>query len=296
MIRIPAPIMLLLAGILAYGSLIVPFTNYMHSKPIEEKLGFVPHINLIKPFSADQKEFVAASLVMKVLMYFGDVLDRAGKGMVITEPLDMQGMSRLLHGAVLLDPYNMDAYYFAQSFLTWDAKQIKIANNLLDYGMKYRTWDWYLPFFAGFNHSYFLKDYSKAADYYKRAAELSNNNLFVALAGRYMQESGRTELAIAYLVSMERIELNPQLKKSYQIRLAAFHEVRRIELARDRFRERSGKLPGSVEQLVQTGLLQPAPVDPYGGSFYLEPDGKVMSSSKFAFGVAKNGEKPNAGN
>lgn len=289
MIRIPLG--LLLVGLLAYGSLIIPFTSYMRNKPIEEKLGFVPHINLMKPFAADQKELVAASLVIKVLMYFGGVLDKAGEGKVIAEPPDLPGMSRLLHGAVHLDPYNMDAYYFAQGFLTWDAKQFKIANDLLDYGMKYRIWDWYLPFFAGFNYAYFLKDYSKAADYYKRAADLSNNSLFIGLAGRYMQESGRTDLAIAYLTAMEKGELNPQLKKSYRTRLAAFYEVRRIEQARDRFRERSGKLPDSVEQLVQTGLLQPSPVDPYGGRFYLEPGGKVLSSSKFAFSVAKNGEK-----
>lgn len=276
---------LLMCGLFVYGLLIVSFTSYMRNKPIEEKLGYVPSVKLLKPMSVDQKELVGASLVMKVLMYFGGVMGKAQDGRVIAEPPDLQGMSRLLHGAVQLDPYNMDAYYFAQGFLTWDAKQFKVANALLEYGMKYRTWDWYLPFFAGFNSAYFLKDYTKAAEYYKRAGDLSGNDLHKSLAGRYLQESGQTDLAIAYLTAMERSEKNQPMKQQYQLRLAAFKEVRRIEVARDRFVVEKAGMPSSVEQLVQLGFLAPAPVDPYGGRFYFEPSGKVATTSKFALAV-----------
>ncbi|NJD37122.1 MAG: hypothetical protein FIA89_02190 [Geobacter sp.] len=273
---------LFLCGLLCYSLLILPFTTYMRNKPIEEKLGYVPSVKLLKPLSADQKELVGASLVMKVLMYFGGIVAEAEAGRVISEPPDLQGMSRLLHNAVRLDPYNMDAYYFAQGFLTWDAGQFKVANDLLDYGMQYRSWDWQLPFFAGFNSAYFLKDYTKAAAYYQRAGELSGSDLHKSLAGRYLQESGQTDLAIAYLSAMEKGERNEAMKKNYQLRLAAFKEVRRIELARDRYAQEKGAMPQSVEQLQQTGYLQPAPVDPYGGRFYLEPSGKVATTSKFA--------------
>lgn len=280
---ISLPMVLLIGGLLFYSLLINPFAVYMKSKPIEEKLGYVPSLKALIPMSADQKELMAASLVMKVLMYFGGIVDRAQDGKVISEPPDLAGMSRLLHGAVQLDPYNTDAYYFAQGFLTWDAKQFKVANDLLDYGMKYRTWDWYLPFFAGFNSAYFIKDYPKAAEYYKRAAALSGQDLHKSLAGRYMQESGQTDLAIAYLTAMEKGEKNQALKKNYQIRLTAFHEVKRIEIARDKFVAEHGSLPASVEQLVQLGFITPAPADPYGGRFYLEASGKVATTSKFAF-------------
>jgi tetratricopeptide (TPR) repeat protein len=182
----------------------------------------------------------------------------------------------------------MDAYYFAQSFLTWDAKQFKLANDLLDYGMKYRTWDWYLPFFAGFNSFYFMRDYSKAADYFKQAGDLSGQDLLKSLAGRYMQESGQTDLAIGYLSAMEKGENNPALKKNYQLRLTAFREARRIEVARDGYKEKRGIMPTTVEQLVSAGLLSSSPTDPYGGQFYLDVDGKVATTSKYAFGGAKN--------
>ena len=276
-----------------YGILIIPFTTYLRNKPFVEKLGYVPSVTALKSVAADHKEIVAAFLVLKVLMYFGGLIEKAEAHVVI--PPDYKSMSRLLHGAVKLDPYNMDAYYFAQSFLAWDVKQYKIANDLLDYGMKYRTWDWYLPFFAGFNSAYFLKDYSAAAKYYQRAGELSSSNLNRLLAGRYMQESGQTELAIAYLIAMEKGERNPALKKNYQIRLTAFREARRIEVARDRYRETRGAMPTKLEQLVSGGFLTPPPRDPYGGQFYLEADGKVSTTSKFAFAGAKNDSKQKAG-
>jgi len=283
----PSPMTLLLISLISYGLLIGPFTAYMRNKPIEEKLGYLPSIKLLKPLSADQKELAGASLVFKVLMYYGNAVGKAPGGAVLAEQPDLQGMSRLLHGAVQLDPYNMDAYYFAQGFLTWDARQFKVANDLLEYGMKYRTWDWYLPFFAGFNHAYFLKDYKKAAHYYNLAGDLSGEDLYKSLSSRYLQESGQTDLAIAYLTGMVKTAKNQAVKRNYEVRLKAFREVRRIELARDRFAAAREGLPVSVDQLVHSGYLSPAPVDPYGGRFFFEPDGKVTSSSKFAFGQRK---------
>lgn len=276
-----------------YVVLIAPFTTYLKNKPFVEKIGYVPSVSVLKSIAADQKEMVGGSLVLKVLMYFGGLISKSDNQFSI--PPDYKSMSRLLHGAVKLDPYNMDAYYFAQSFLPWDAKQYKLANELLDYGMSYRTWDWSLPFFAGFNSAYFLKDYAAAAKYYQRAGELSGSDLNKLLAGRYMQESGQTDLAISYLSAMLKGENNPALKRNYQIRLTAFRETRRIEVARDRYHETQGKMPITVEQLVSGGFLSPRPIDPYGGQFYLDANGKVTTTSKYAFAGGKNNSPQKAG-
>ncbi len=280
------PFILFIVSLLLYAAVMVPFTRHMKHKPVEEKLGYIPEASTFQYLCADQKTFISSALLMKVIMYFGGLTDKQFEKTVAAIP-DYRGMSNIIHTALKLDPYNMDGYYFAQSFLTWEVKQYAIANKLLEYGMKYRTWDWYLPFFAGFNYSYFLKDYGKAAEFYKRAGELSGQELHFSLAGRYMQESGQTELAIAYLTMMAQGEKNQAVKKNYQIRLKAFKEVSRIEKARDAYRASRGQLPVTLETLIGKGLIAPAPVDPYGGTFYLEPDGKVSTTSKFAFGGRK---------
>ena len=271
---------MLLLGL--YLGILFPFTAYMKNKPFAEKVGYVPKGEVLNYISADQKQFVASTLVMKVLFYFGSLTEKTDKKVDI--PVDYQAMSRTIHAAVKVDPYNMDAYYFAQAILVWDVGQIQLANNLLEYGMKYRTWDFYLPFFAGFNYAYFLKDYEKAAKYYKIAGDLSGAELYTNLAGRYFFESGQSDLAIAYLSTMEKSARNDSIRRAFRTRLQAIRQGKLIEVARDRFLKENGHLPASVEELLRKGYLVQPPVDPYGGKFYLESDGKVRSTSKFAFG------------
>lgn len=286
------PALVLGLSLFLYVLLLAPFTGYMSRKPIEEKLGFVPSAQVIRPLSAGMRELAGAGLMMKVIMYFGGVTDENVKR--VRTVMDVEGMARMLQGAAVLDPYNMDVYYFSQAFMAWDAGKLATVNAMLDKGMEYRTWDWYLPYFAGFNHAYFLKDYKKAAAYFKRAADLSGFQLFAGLAGRYMQQSGQTELAISYLKGMVATARGELAKKTYATRLRAFEEVLEIEKARDRFVAREGRLPKDVDELLRTGMLQKQPVDPYGGTFLLNPDGKVTATSKFAFApsVKKEAKKP----
>jgi hypothetical protein len=271
-----------------YAAILHPFTFFMKTKPVELKLGYIPSVKLMRIVSADQKQCIAALLVSKVLMYFGGLYQEQSN--LVKQPMDYPGMSRILHAAVNIDPYNADAYYFAESFLVWDVKQITLANELLDYGMKYRTWDWYLPFFAGFNSGYFLKDFGKAAKYYQRAGELSGQQLHISLASRFMQEAGQTDHAIAYLSTMLKTTRNVVAQRAFKTRLEALQAVKRIEVGRDRFCERFGRLPTSIEELLDAGLLTERPIDPYGGKFYLRGDGKVLTTSNFAFAPSRTGE------
>ena len=97
-----------------------------------------------------------------------------------------------------------------------------------------------------------------------------------------------------YLHTMVRVTDVEQSLHFYRD-LLGLKEVRRIELARDRYKNDKGMLPVSVELLAQAGYLTPAPSDPYGGLFYFELDGKVATTSKFAFGGVKKGPKHNNG-
>lgn len=279
-------VLLLLLFIGMYVAVMVPFVNYMSGRPFVEKLGYLPASDALKVLVADQKQTVGASLIMKVMMYFGG---RVNSGdMKVKTSVDYKAMSRTIYAALKLDPYNMDGYYFAQAILVWDVKQYRLANDLLEYGMEYRTWDWYLPFFAGFNYAFFLNDYPRAARMYMRAGDLSGEPLFKKLAGRYLQQSGQTEIAIAYLTTMEKGTRDKAVRESFRIRLTAFRRVLLIEKSRGKFIAEHGRLPSNIEELLATGYLKSIPADPYGGKFYLEPTGKVSTTSKFAFAGVQN--------
>ncbi|WP_051092375.1 hypothetical protein [Geopsychrobacter electrodiphilus] len=271
----------LFVALSCYVFLVTPFSTYMQNKPFVEKIGNMPSIKLIQFGAADQKTLVGELLILKVIMYFGGLMEENKAEYII--PPDYPAMSRVLHAAVKLDPYNMDAYYFGQSILVWDVGQIQLANNLLDYGMKYRTWDWYLPFFAGFNHAYFLKDFKQAAKYYRLAGALSGSPLFSNLASRYMQESGQTDLALVYLSTMSKNAKNAAVKQVFDTRLAALTAVKKIESASAAFQHDLGRQAKSIAGLIDRGYLAKIPNDPYGGEFYLAPDGQVKTTSNFAF-------------
>lgn len=275
----------LLVFFILYLCLIFPFTSYLKQRPFVEQLGYVPQPEILKFATADQKQFMSASLVWKVLIYFGGLFDRAMNR--IYTPPDFAGMQLTIKSAVTLDPYNMDAYYFAQAVMVWDMKEVKAATELLEFGMKYRDWDWQLPYFAGFNYGYFLRNYDKAAKYFKRVGELTGNVLSINLAGRYMYEAGQTDMAIAYLTAMERGAQNEAIRRSFKIRLEAFKGVKLMETARDAYVKKYEKYPASVETLLDRGFIKEIPVDPYGGTFYLDESGRVRSTSKFAFGGKK---------
>lgn len=274
------------ALIACYILLIIPFTTYMREKPFVEKLGYVPQPEVLKIISADQKIFVADSLVMKTLFYFGSLVERSTQEFPL--PPDYFSIYKTIETAVKLDPYNLDAYYFAQAVIAWDAKRVREANALLEYGMRYRDWDYLLPFFAGFNYAYFLKDYEKAAGYYKRAGELSGEAGYMSLAGRYMYESGQTDMALAYLTAMEKSARSTAIQKTFQVRIAAFREVKKIETAMVLYRDELGTPAKTIEDLMRRGYLKEPPVDPYGGRFFIDEKGQVRTTSKLAFAGARN--------
>ena len=286
--RVGVKKLFLILPVLATAYIVVVFalSDYMRGKPFVEKLGYIPSVNAMKVIAADHKQFMSATLMLKVLIYFGGMIEKADNQLQI--PADYPAMSRTIDAALKLDPYNMDGYYFAQGILAWDVGKAELANSFLEYGMKYRTWDWQLPYFAGFNYAFFLKDYGKAASQYRRAAELSGNEMFMNLAGRYMQRSGNTEMAIAYLGMMAKNTRQESVRKSLLTRRNAFLELLKIEKARNEFVQRKGKDPGSLNDLINAGFLNKVPTDPYGGKFFLKSDGSVSSTSGFAHPAGHN--------
>lgn len=260
--------------------LLAPVSRHMQERPFVQRVGVIPNTSVMRAITADQKQLFGALSVLKVLIYYGTSLEKTQTRRDISH--DFSGMYPIIFTATRLDPYNMDAYYFAQAILVWDMHRIDEANALLDYGMRYRDWDFYLPFFAGFNHAYFRKDYRQAAQYYKKVGELTGSDLFVRLASRYMYEDNQTGLAIAYLKTMLRGEHNEAIKKSFALRLQALETVQRIETASAAFQQREGRKPESVAELLRSGMLTKPVIDPYGGTFYLDQNGRVRTTSKFA--------------
>lgn len=267
--------------LLGYGFLILPFTGYLANRPMEVKLGYLPHPQLLKILSADHGLLLAETAVVKVLFYYGTIVGKFQENVIIRP--EHANMYRTLQTATQLDPYNMDAYYFAQAAFTWELNRVAEVNALLEHGIKYRTWDPWMFFYLGFNNAYFLKDYGKAAGYLHRAGELAPENaLFSRLAARYYYESDQTELGLTFLETMIAEAKDRAVKQTYTVRRDALVAVLTLEKAQTAFTAKTGRQPDSLQELVQAGFLQQIPDDPYGGKFYLDGKKRVRSTSKLA--------------
>jgi len=272
-------------AVLAYALLIVPFARHMGSRPVEVKLGHLPHPQIIKALSGEHRPSIAGFLMMRVLFYYGTIIQKLQENIIVRP--EFLNMYKTLQGIVHVDPYNSDAYYFAQAAYTWELGRIEEVNHLLEQGIEARPWDYWLPFYMGCNDAYFLHDYKSAAPYMQRAAELSGNPLFANLAARYFYESEQTSFGLAFLETMIRTSKDKAIKKSYEMRRDALLATIAINQALEKYKSSYGSMPADLRVLVRSGFLTKLPTDPYGGTFYLDEHGKVRSTSKFTGGPGR---------
>ena len=64
--------------------------------------------------------------------------------------------------------------------------------------------------------------------------------------------------------------------------MGALLAVAQLEKALGLFKEQVGRPASSLEELVEKGMIEAMPSDPYDGKFYLDDSGRVRTTSKFA--------------
>ncbi len=196
------------------------------------------------------------------------------------EPTDeeWENIRRTLQYALELDPYFMQAYIYAQGNLPWDAGMYQETIDLLAIAKKHRTWDWYPGYYMGFDYYYFLADYAKASEEFMQAAKIKNAPLLLSILGARLALKGkRTETAIALLKTMlgDR-ELDENSAREIGLRLEALKGALVIEKAIEQYEHSLGNKPPSLQALIDKGILEKLPPNPYGGPYiYDEITGEV---------------------
>lgn len=280
MIKIFKYWLLLIFFAVSYMIYLPHYQSMVKNRPTIYKLGYTPSGRFYRAIAGEYKWFLGDYLSFKSIIYYGGRTDYVSRGMF--GEIEYYNLYRTVEASILLNPYNEDIYYFSQGVFTWDVGRVKETNRLLEYAFNYRRWDYKIPFFLGFNYAYFLKDYKNAAIYYQKASELSGSSLFANLAARYLYEGGNTILGIDYLKTMIKIARKEDVKKQYELRLKALEAIYEIEQALELYKRKYIDIP-TIEKLIELKYLKSLPVDPYGGKFYIDNNGKVRTTSKMAF-------------
>jgi tetratricopeptide (TPR) repeat protein len=184
----------------------------------------------------------------------------------------------------------------AEGVLTWETGRYEDANKLLEKGTKYRTWDWRLPYYLGFNYFYFLKDYAKGGEYLMEASRRPKSPRFLPrLAARLSYYGDQAKTGVLFLMGVLEQTKDEKLRESLMKRKNALERAAWIEERVAKFKAEQMRLPANLDELILLGYAEALPEDPYGGKWIIMPKGRVFSTSKFADARKNEKQQKNPG-
>jgi hypothetical protein len=235
--------------------------------------------HLLKISALEFDGLISDFMFLDAIVFYGGTMNRTERPRV--KEWEWQWLDKTLSASTDLDPYFLDPYLFGNATFTWEAGMIREINILLEKGGRHRTWDWMLPFFAGFNYFYFLQENEKAAVFLMDASRRPNANpMLVSIASKLAFKEKKTETSIQFLEEMLQRTDDEFTKQRFKKRIEALRGILVLEQAVAKYKKMYHDKPHSVERLVAKGIIQNVPQDPYGGKFYLDPSGSVKSTTE----------------
>jgi len=231
-----------------------------------DHLLYLPSGRLLRVLSLGYNDTLADLIYLWSIQYYGYY-----QGGVRYDYL-MQIYERVI---TVLDPQFQDAYLLGAMILSMEAHRDEDALTLLDKGIRENPKDWLLPFEAGFIAYSDLRDYRRAAAYFRTAMERPGVNPVVRrFYAEMFSRMGDPRTSLQHWS-----EILATAESDYVRRIAERHvedlttRIRRADLqaAVDAFGASRGRLPARLQELVDAGLLTEIPPDGKGRPFRYDP-------------------------
>lgn len=188
-------------------------------------------------------------------------------------PDEWKTVERLFDHALALDPYFQQSYMLLQGTLPWYTKDYDVTISLLEKSKAHRYWDWIPGFFIGFDYFYFVKDNMNASRALMEASSVKDAPPTLAtFAARLAQQSGKNETAISFLRMMLEKEKDQDKRDMLLKRINVHLALDVLEKGITSYREKHGKNPDKLDDLVSTGIIAKLPDNPYGYPFGYDPE------------------------
>jgi len=274
-----------IAGILAiYLSHPVHLTRVRNHNETLAAFGDMP-TPLLRASALEFHGILSDYLLLKTMSFLGMKIQEQGK----LSDIEWQSMASMLNASSDLDPRFWDPYLLAEMTFTWQAGMVELANSLLKKAAKNLPKDYRPPYFLGFNAFYFEHNAHKAAPYLRRAASLPGAPDFLkGLAARFSLYGNQTKLGIVFLAKLLRNCTNDTTKKYLTKRLELLKTISFLENRVVKFKDKMGRFPTSIQELISMGFIHSVPIDPYGGNFVILKNGRVYTTSNM---IDKNNNK-----
>ncbi len=173
-----------------------------------------------------------------------------------------------------LDPHYVDPYELGAIIAVYEANDLELGLKILDLGLEKNPDQWFFPFQAG-HLAQLRKNYELAKAYYQKAMEIPGapeivKRLFAFSAFKTMdlETSWKTWLEVYQSAQDERVKKIAS-NHLYQVKAAIDKKI--IEDAVAQFRNKYGRNPLDLNQLVRTGWLHEIPKDLDGQDYLYDP-------------------------
>lgn len=240
--------------------------NFSHS--VHEDLSYLPSGKFLSGAALGYDEILGDLLWIKALGYFGSH-SRTDQ--------NYTWLGHILEVVTTLNPLYQAPYEFGGIALAAEAGDVDRSIALFKKGMaNVPTSDpryYYLPFFLAFDYMYYKGDYLTAAHYLEQAAQFPQSPAYLPkLAARLYADADSPELAVTFLQEMIQSTDRQDLKERLAVRLhyVIHHSnLKTLNQAVDIFYQHFEKYPASLDELVDAGIVHEIPVDPRGGTYYI---------------------------
>jgi len=230
---------------------------------------------LVKALSLEYAPLVADIYWTRVVQYFGN--KHAGK------QVDLRLLWPLLDVTSVLDPHLMPVYHFGSMFLSdappRGAGRPDLAAELIERGIRANPDQWRLYYDLGFVYYFDMKDYAKASEAFYEGSKNPHSLIWMKiLAAKIAAEGNSAQTSIFLWKDVYDTTTDPSIKENalnHLQLLQAQEDCKQIDALVKEYEKRFGRRPTRISELVQSGLLQGAPVDALGYPYTLSEEGKA---------------------
>lgn len=250
--------------------------NFPRSKVPGASLIYIPSGKYLKPATFGYASLAADLVYIWAIQYYSDY--------TIAERYDH--LDHIFSIIAELDPRYLDPYEMGAIIAVYEARDPYLAFKVLDRGLEKNPEQWIFPYQAGHYAAMMLKDYDLAREFYKKAMEIEGAPPIVkrlyadsAFKGMDYQTAWQSWQEIYQTSDDERIK---KIASNHLYKVKSAMDIDAIEEAIGKYRQRYGRLPANLSQLVQAGILSSLPEDLDGNDYLYDPEtGEVKSQTEW---------------
>ncbi|MCM8595887.1 hypothetical protein [Accumulibacter sp.] len=189
---------------------------------------------------------------------------------------DYAVQAKLQRDIAWFNPLHEDNYYVGAAILPWNG-QVDAAQYVLGRAAEARSFDWYPLFQLGFLHYHFRRDPATGAGFLleavPRAETVQDQWSLQNLAATWIERGYQTASAAGMVEAMAAGSPSGNFRRYLQVRAQRLRALDRLQKAAAAYRERFGRNPASLDDLLREGLVREIPRDPLGLGYGVDATG-----------------------